>query len=189
MSDKFFVFQVKQGGVQTEAGRKKRGPGRPPVGPNIMKTDDGNVYISDCVLKEPSDPSNWVEVVSDSGTKVWYEKTKSVDNSLTRKYSMVNGKLVDEGVAGRGRPARGYKKIETDFVVSGVNLNGHLYNDGSEVVETKKPRVKKVKSEKYESVEEVDEEAKAFADAAADFAADEDFSEDYTEYEEIEETV
>jgi len=180
--EKNFVFQSLVDGVQTEIGRKLKGPGRPPVGPNIMNADDGNVYITGCLQVEPTHPSSYVAVEVD-GSKIWYEKLKPVNKNVTKKYELVDGKLTDLGPAGRGRPAKGFVKIEDDRTIDGVNLKGHFYNDGEE--EDTSAEVEETEVEDgYEEVEpepeaedEVDEtetdlEAQAMADAAADFAAD-----------------
>ena len=172
-NEKFFVFQTKQDGTQVEVGRKLKGPGRPPVGPNIMNADDGNIYITDVLLEEPKDVSSYIEVELED-TTIWYQKLKPASKHVTKRYSLgANGKLVDEGPAGRGRPKKGYTKVETDLIVDGVNLNGHFY-DGLEDDDEVKDEVV---TDEYEEVEEpeVDEdelEAQAMADAAADFAAD-----------------
>ena len=192
--EKYFVFQRLVDGVQTEIGRKVKGPGRPPVGPNIMKADDGNIYITGVRQTEPSDPSLYVEVETDEGDVIWYEKTQPASKSVVKKYELVDGKLVDRGAAGRGRPAKGYVKITTDTVVDGVNLNGHFYNDGCEVTTTRVVSGSEVEDEYEEVVDEVevdevdDLEAQAMADAAADFAADGGEFEE-VEFEEEEETV
>lgn len=206
MSDKkksYFVFQTLVDGVQTEVGRKAKGPGRPPVGPNIMHADDGNIYITGVRQTEPSDPSLYVEVELED-TTVWYEKQKPSQGNVTKRYSLdEDGNLVDEGPAGRGRPKTGYVKIDRDMVIDGVNLNGHFYNDGCDVASTKVVHGSEVEEDYeveedviggYEEVEEdfVDEEAaleaQALADAAADFAADGGEFEE-VEFEEEEETV
>lgn len=200
-NEKFFVFQVKQDGTQVEVGRKAKGPGRPPVGPNIMNADDGNVYITDCLVVKPSNFSEYIEVELEDST-VWYKKQKSTSKHVTKKYELVGGKLIDQGPAGRGRPGHGFVKVEGDLVVDGINLKGHLYNDGKKVeVEPKvsvvsKPKVKPQVEDDYEEYEDVvsednedlededDLEAQALADAAADFAADgEEFEE--VEFEEV----
>lgn len=177
-NEKYFVFQTLNDGVQTEVGRKVKGPGRPPVGPNIMKADDGNIYISDVLTSEPDDVTGYVEVELED-TTVWYEKQKPAQKKVTKRFSLdVDGNLVDEGAAGRGRPKTGYVKVEDDLVVDGVNLKGHFYSDG--VVEEEDEVEEVVASDDYEEVEEdeveTDEEAEleaqALADAAADFAAD-----------------
>jgi len=198
--DKYFVFQTLVDGVQTEVGRKVKGPGRPPVGPNIMKADDGNIYITDVRTTEPTDTSTFVEVELEDQT-VWYEKQKPAQKNVTKRYSLdEDGNLVDEGAAGRGRPKAGYVKVTTDRVIDGVNLNGHFFNDGSEdeevvVVDEVEVDDDDVVVDGYEEVEEdvVDEddaelEAQAMADAAADFAADGGEFEE-VEFEEEEETV
>jgi len=190
--EKYFVFQVKQEGLgQVEVARKVRGPGRPPVGPNIMKADDGNIYVSDVLIKEPEDISGYV-VAEVDGEFFWYKKMKPVSKSTTKKYRLDGLKIIDEGTAGRGRPSKGYTKIDEDLIVDGVNLNGHFYSDG--VAEVAKPKAPKVNTENeveisdeipegYEAVEsdevesDSDLEAKAMADAAADFAADGEFEE------------
>ena len=169
-TEKYFVFQAKQDGTQVEVGRKVKGPGRPPVGPNIMKADDGNIYITDVLTEEPNDTTNYIEVELDDQV-VWYEKQKPVSKNVTKKYELVDGKIIDRGVAGRGRPAKGFVKIEEDLIVDGVNLNGHFYNDNAEEEDV-------VEDEEFEVVDEVEDdedadlEAQAMADAAADFAAD-----------------
>lgn len=169
-TDKYFVFQAKQDGTQVEVGRKVKGPGRPPIGPNIMQADDGNIYITGVLTEEPKDVSSYIEVELEDST-IWYKKQKSVSKNVTRKYELVNGKLVDQGVAGRGRPAKGFVKIEEDLVIDGINLNGHLYNDNAEEVVDEVDDEYEVVVEDEIEVED-DLEAQAMADAAADFAAD-----------------
>lgn len=181
--EKYFVFQVMRDGIQVEVGRQVKGPGRPPVGPNIMKADDGNVYIASCLESKPADVSGYVEVELEDGKTIWYEKNKSSSKSVVRKYKLVNDSLIDEGPAGRGRPAKGYVKIEDDLVVDGVNLKGHFYNNNEveDVVESNQEPVES--QDEFEEVEDIEDdnvvdeddvdlEAQAMADAAADFAAD-----------------
>lgn len=189
-NEKFFVFQTKQDGTQVEVGRKLKGPGRPPVGPNIMNADDGNIYVTDVLLEEPKNASSYIEVELEDIT-IWYQKLKSAPKHVIKRYSLDDdGNLVDEGPAGRGRPKTNYVKIDTDLIVDGVNLNGHFYNNGEEVVSkpkaVSKPKLKPQAEDDYEEYEDVvaaddiedavasdDElEAQALADAAADFAAD-----------------
>lgn len=182
-NEKFFVFQTKQDGTQVEVGRKAKGPGRPPVGPNIMKADDGNIYITDVLLEEPKDVANYIEVELED-TTVWYQKLKPVAKNVTKCFSLSeDGTLVYEGVAGRGRPKKNYVKIDTDLIIDGVNLNGHFYKGEVEEVE----EVEVAVDSDYEEVEEDDLEAQAMADAAADFAADGgEFAADGGEFEEVE---
>ena len=146
-TDKYFVFQAKQDGTQVEVGRKVKGPGRPPVGPNIMNADDGNIYITDVLVAQPKDPSNFIEVELEDST-IWYKKQKPVVKNSTRKYELVNGKIVDQGTAGRGRPSKGFVKIENDLIVDGVNLKGHFYKDNV-------PEDEDVVDEEFEVVDEV----------------------------------
>ena len=176
---KYFVFQEDKSGLQTEVGRKQRGAGRPPVGPNIVKDEDGNVYISNVLTVKPQNVKDGIEYVKaecDNGTIVWYEKSKPASRASAHKYKMEDGKLVDEGVSGRGRPSTGYIKIETDKVIDGVNLNGHFFNDGT-VVEKKTVTNKTapvVNADTEIDDEDADLEAQAAADAMADIAAEYD---------------
>ena len=186
---KFFVFQESKSGIQVEVGRKARGAGRPPVGPNIVKDEDGNVYISNVLTTKPQNVAEGVEYIKvdcDNGTIVWYEKSKPASRTSPHKYVLVNGKLVDEGIAGRGRPGVGYVKVTEDKVVDGINLNCHLFNDGSVVSEPKKVKAKKAQPVAGDE----DLEAQAAADAMRDIAAE---GEQYEEFEEVdveeEETV
>ncbi len=170
--------------MQVEVGRKKRGAGRPPVGPNIVKDEDGNVYISNVVTTKPVDvPAGveYVEVEADNGTIVWYEKSKPASRQSARKYKVVDGNLVDEGAAGRGRPAAGYVKITEDRTVDGVNLKGHfLFEEEEEVTGPVGEPVAEVATET--------EADRAAADALADIAAE--VGEEFEEVEiEEEETV
>jgi len=189
-SKKFFVFQSKQGGLQTEVGRKQKGAGRTPVGPNIVKADDGNVYISDCTdVKPTSIPAghDLVETQTDSGSPIFYAKPRKQSGPLIKKFALVDGKVIDQGIAGRGRPARGYVKISVATEINGVQLEGHFYHDGTEPA--KKVKVPKVVAPDPVVVD-VDLEAQAAADAAADMAGDglSDFEEVEIdeEYEEVE---
>ena len=189
MSDKkqkFFVFQSGQGGLQTEVGRKKKGAGRTPIGPNITVADDGNVYITDCVTEKPDKVAEGYELVStqtDAGTDIYYSKPRSGKGDAIKKFELIDGKVVDQGVAGRGRPARGYVKIEVDTEVEGVQLKGHFYNDGTTPAKaSKKVKVPKVVAPDPVIADvEPSLEDQAAADAAADMASD--GLEDYEEVE------
>ena len=177
-TSKYFVFQQGQAGLQTEIGRKKRGAGRPPVGQDIVKDDDGNVYISNCLTAEPQNIAEGVEYVhvqTDDGQDIWYKKSKPASRQSARKYKIVNGKLVDEGTAGRGRPAKGYVKVTSDRVIDGVNVKGNfLFQDEvDEEVEV---------TDEYDiDLVDEDEEARAAADALADIEAEGEAFEDIDE--------
>lgn len=179
---KYFVFQQGKAGIQTEIGRKKRGAGRPPVGEDIVKDDDGNVYISNCLTTEPHNVPEGVEYVNietDDGQQIWYKKSKPASRQSSRKYKVVNGKLVDEGAAGRGRPAKGYVKVESDKVIDGVNIKGHFLFQEEDEVEASVP----VPDDDFEDVEipEDDEDSRAAADALADIEAEGEAFEDIDE--------
>jgi hypothetical protein len=175
-SKKFFVFQSGLGGIQTEIGRKQKGAGRTPVGPNITVASDGNVYVTDCTTEKPEKVAEGYELIStqtDSGTDIFYSKPRSGKGDVIKKFALIDGKLVDQGVAGRGRPARGYVKIEVDTELNGVQLKGHFYNDGTTPAKApKKVKAPVVVADPVVDTVEVDLESQAAADAAADMASE-----------------
>lgn len=108
-----------------EVARVAKKAGRPPIGPNVTKDEDGNIFISEVLTDKPANLSQHRAVEVDG--KVLYVPRNTPISSVSRKYvyDKATGELTDEGPKGRGRSSKDYEKVEDSKVLNGVELQGH----------------------------------------------------------------
>lgn len=108
-----------------ELARKVKGRGRPPKGDNVEQVGD-DIIVKNCSLTKVAN----ARLVDVNGTVVWVPTAPvvaSTDGFVVHNYVLkLDGTLEDEGVKGRGRPKRGYEKVEDSKVIDGVHLQGHF---------------------------------------------------------------
>lgn len=97
------IYQKNVDGIQVEIARKSM-RGRPPQG-NVIKANNGDIIVMDCVTEKPSNSTMWNHVVID-GVDLWHPKT--MNGRFIPHYFDAAGN--DLGAKGKGRPQAGFEK-------------------------------------------------------------------------------